>query len=110
ESAKMYAIYRAAFRDAARRLGATVVAGSIILPDNANGLDADVLVPLGKRLFNLSHTFAPDGRCVNVTKKVHLVPTLEDALPLARGGADELAPVDAPCGRVGVMICYDGFR
>jgi predicted amidohydrolase len=86
------------------------VAGSIILPDNANGIDAATLAPRGTRLFNLSYTFAPDGRCVNVTKKVHLVPTLEDTLPLTGGRAGDLDGIDTPCGRVGVMICYDGFR
>jgi predicted amidohydrolase len=110
ESAKMHRFYRRAFRDAARRLAATVVAGSIILPENAAGLDADELHPLGNRLYNLSYTFAPDGRCVNVTRKVHLVPTLEDILPLVPGPAEAVAAIATPCGRVGVMICYDGFR
>jgi len=110
ESPKMHAIYRAAFGDAARRLRATVVAGSIMLPENALGVDGATFVPRDNRLFNVSYTFAPDGRCVNATKKVHLVPTLEDTLPLHGGDVTELAPVDTACGRVGVMICYDGFR
>ena len=110
ESTKMHAAYRRAFRAVARRLDATVVAGSIILPDNADGLDAETLRPADNRLYNLSYTFAPDGRCVNVTRKVHLVPTLEDTLPLTPGPADALAAIESPCGRVGVLICYDGFR
>ncbi len=110
ESPKMHRAYRAAFRDAARRLAATVVAGSIILPDNAAGIDADELTPAGNRLYNLSYTFAPDGRCVNVTRKVNLVPTLEDTLPLVAGGAEQVGAIETPCGRVGVLICYDGFR
>jgi predicted amidohydrolase len=110
ESVKMHRAYRAAFRDTARRLDATVVAGSIILPDNANGLDAETLRPDGNRLYNLSYTFAPDGRCVNVTRKVNLVPTLEDTLPLVPGHAEGVTAIDSACGRVGVMICYDGFR
>lgn len=110
ESAKMHRIYRGAFRSTALRLDATVVAGSIILPDNAEGMDADALRPLDHRLYNLSYTFAPDGRCMNVTRKVHLVPTLEDTLPLVPGPADALTAIPSPCGRIGVMICYDGFR
>jgi predicted amidohydrolase len=47
---------------------------------------------------------------VNVTHKVHLVPTLEDTLPLVPGSANDLDAIDSPCGRIGVMICYDGFR
>ncbi len=110
ESAKMHGAYRQAFQASARRLAATVVAGSIILPDNAAGLDADTFRAQGNRLYNLSYTFAPDGRCVNVTRKVHLVPTLEDTLPLVPGAANALTAIASPCGRVGVMICYDGFR
>jgi predicted amidohydrolase len=110
ESAKMRRMYRGAFRSAALRLNATVVAGSIILPDNADGIDAEELRLRDARLYNLSYTFAPDGRCVNVTRKVHLVPTLEDALPLVPGPADALTAIPTPCGRLGVMICYDGFR
>jgi len=109
ESAKMHRIYRGTFRDVARHLAATVVAGSIILPENAAGIDAEELRPQGNRLFNLSYTFAPDGRCVNVTKKVHLVPTQEDTLPLTAGDPADLASIESPCGRLGVMICYDGF-
>jgi predicted amidohydrolase len=110
ESPKMYRLYRRAFQEAARRLEATVVAGSIILPLNAAGIDADELHPDGNRLYNLSHTFAPDGRCVNVTRKVHLVPMLEDSLPLVPGPAEAVTAIATPCGTVGVMICYDGFR
>jgi len=110
ESAKMHRAYRHAFRDAARRLQATVVAGSIILPDNSAGIDAEELRPANNRLYNLSYTFAPDGRCVNVTRKVNLVPTLEDTLPLVPGAAADVTGFASPCGRVGVMICYDGFR
>lgn len=109
ESVKMHAIYRRAFAAAARRLEATVVAGSIILPENAEGDDAPTLRARDRRLYNLGYTFAPDGRCVKVTRKVHLVPTLEDTLPLARGRAEDLTPIATDCGRVGVMICYDGF-
>ena len=110
EAAKMHRIYRGAFRSAALRLNATVVAGSIILPDNAAGPDAEELRPADARLYNASYTFAPDGRCVDVTRKVNLVPTLEDVLPLVPGPADAIRAIPSPCGRIGVMICYDGFR
>ncbi|HEY2388099.1 MAG TPA: nitrilase-related carbon-nitrogen hydrolase [Candidatus Binatia bacterium] len=109
ESAKMQRIYRAAFAAVARRLGATVVAGSIILPDAADDPDAEPFRAHDSRLYNLSYTFGPDGRCVGVTRKVHLVPTLEDTLPLTPGDAAALRPIDTACGRVGVLICYDGF-
>jgi predicted amidohydrolase len=109
ESAKMQRIYRSAFAAVARRLEATVVAGSIILPDAAADPDAEPFQARNSRLYNLSYTFGPDGRCAGVTRKVHLVPTLEDTLPLTPGDAAALRPIDTACGRVGVLICYDGF-
>jgi predicted amidohydrolase len=109
ESAKMQRIYRAAFAAVARRLGATVVAGSIILPDAAGDPETEPFRARDSRLYNLSYTFGPDGGCAGVTRKVHLVPTLEDTLPLTPGDADALRPIDTACGRVGVLICYDGF-
>jgi predicted amidohydrolase len=109
ESPKMHRIYYDAFSALARRLAATVVAGSIILPENARGPGARELRPRDRRLYNLAYTFAPDGRCVMVTKKVHLVPTQEDVLPLSPGTIDELHPIASDCGTIGVMICYDGF-
>jgi len=115
ESAKMQRIYRSAFAAVARRLDATVVAGSIILPDaadtpaGAGDPDTEPFRARDSRLYNLAYTFGPDGRCAGVTRKVHLVPTLEDTLPLTPGDAAALRPIDTACGRVGVLICYDGF-
>jgi predicted amidohydrolase len=90
-------------------LDATVVGGSIILPENADGDDAPTFRPRDARLYNLAYTFAPDGRCLAVTRKVNLVPTLEDTLPLTAGRPENVAPIATECGPVGVMICYDGF-
>src|SRR5204862_1792241 len=55
ESAKMHRIYRGAFRSTALRLNATIVAGSLVLPTNANGIDAAALRPRDARLYNLSY-------------------------------------------------------
>ncbi|MCI0571737.1 MAG: carbon-nitrogen hydrolase family protein, partial [Myxococcaceae bacterium] len=66
--------------------------------------------PGGARTYNTSYTFAPDGRCVAVTRKVNLVPTQEDTIGLSAGPAEALPVVDTPFGRLGTLICYDGFR
>ena len=81
----------------ARESGLSIVAGSALLPDG------------GDEVFNLSLTFAPNGHVVGSTRKVNLVPGLEDSLGLSRGRADELMPVTLPVGPVGTLICYDGF-
>jgi predicted amidohydrolase len=76
-----------------------VVAGSGLFPREGSA-----------RVHNTSYMFDPDGRVVAVTRKVNLVPTQEDVLGLLPGSPDDLAVVDTPFGRVGTLICYDGFR
>ena len=103
------ALYAGAFRRFAIAHSAWVVAGSALLPRNALGDLADAFEPDGGRVYNTSYTFAPDGRLAGCARKVNLVPTLEDTLGLSPGSPAELRPVEAPFGRVGTMICYDGF-
>ncbi len=102
-------IYRTAFAAFARRHDAWVVAGSALLPKNRLGDTADAFEPEDGRVYNTSYAFAPDGRHVGATRKVNLVPTLEDALGLSPGDPAEVTPFEAPFGRVATLICYDGF-
>lgn len=106
-------VHRAYFRTfsgIARRHQLWVVAGSALLPENRLGAGSEEFQPASARTYNVSYTFAPDGRCVAATRKVNLVPTLEDALRLTPGRAGSLPAVDTPFGRLGTLICYDGFR
>lgn len=101
------------FADIARDHDLWVVSGSALLPRNALGDRSPVFAPLrgpdGARVFNTSFTFAPDGRCVGVTRKVNLVPTQEDVLDLSAGDVADLGVVPTPFGPLGTLICYDGF-
>ncbi|HZH18335.1 MAG TPA: nitrilase-related carbon-nitrogen hydrolase [Archangium sp.] len=98
------------FSGIARDFGLWVVAGTALLPRNRLGDEGPGFVPHGARTYNTSYTFAPDGRCVAVTRKVNLVPTQEDTLHLSPGRPEELRVVETPFGRLGTLICYDGFR
>jgi predicted amidohydrolase len=98
------------FSGIARDHGLWVVAGSALLPRNRLGDVGPDFRPQGARTYNTSHTFAPDGTCVAVTRKVNLVPTQEDVLRLSPGRPEELRVVETPFGRLGTLICYDGFR
>lgn len=102
-------IYRAAFAAFARRHRAWVVAGSALLPRNARGDCAEEFSPEDGRVYNTSYAFAPNGAQIAATRKVNLVPTLEDALGLSPGDAADVAPFEAPFGRVATLVCYDGF-
>ncbi|RKH20583.1 carbon-nitrogen hydrolase family protein [Corallococcus praedator] len=98
------------FSGIARDYGLWVVAGSALLPSNRLGIDTPEYEPAGARTYNTSYTFAPDGHCVGVTRKVNLVPTQEDVLNLSPGRPEDLPVVDTPFGRLGTLVCYDGFR
>ncbi|NBD07875.1 carbon-nitrogen hydrolase family protein [Corallococcus silvisoli] len=98
------------FSGIARDFGLWVVAGSALLPTNRLGPDTPEYEPAGARTFNTSYTFSPEGLCVGVTRKVNLVPTQEDVLHLSPGRPEDLPVLDTPFGRLGTLVCYDGFR
>ncbi|MFT3774472.1 MAG: nitrilase-related carbon-nitrogen hydrolase [Minicystis sp.] len=106
----VWRFYRGAFSRFARAHRCWVVAGSALLPKNLHGDRANRFEPEDGRVYNTSFTFAPDGAQVGCVRKVNLVPTLEDVLGLTPGRADELTPVSTPFGKVGTLVCYDGFQ
>ena len=97
------------FSGIARDFDMWVVAGSALLPENRLGIDTADFEAVSAHTYNVSYTFAPDGHCAGVTRKVNLVPTQEDVIHLSPGAVADLAPVDTPFGRLGTLICYDGF-
>lgn len=102
-------VYLEVFSRLAREHDLTVVAGSLLCADNLHGDGASDFLPASSRVFNVSYTFATDGRVLSTTRKVNLVPTVEDALGLSAGSEMDLGPSETPCGPVGTLICYDGF-
>jgi len=105
----VYGAWFRTFARLARRLDATVVAGTALLPLNRLGYATDRFQAEDGRVYNLALTFAPDGTVVNVTTKKNLVPTQEDRLHLARGAATPPEVFAVGPATVGVAICYDAF-
>lgn len=105
-----YRHYVTTFSAIARDLRAWVVAGSGLFPRNRLGDQSPVLVPAAAEVFNTSLTFGPDGAVAGVTRKMNVVPTQEDVLGLRGAPPEELAVLDTPAGRIGTLVCYDGFR
>jgi predicted amidohydrolase len=104
-----YRMWHDTFAAAARASGAVVVAGSAFLPD------VDEEPSLGwfvrdPAVHNAALTFAPGGRLVARTAKVHLTPGAERRAGLRRGRIDDLHPITTGVGRVGVAVCLDGFH
>ncbi len=104
----VYDAYTAAFRDAARRTGATVVAGTAFLPD----IDEEAARGRhirSRRVYNVGYTFGPGGVLLGRTRKAFLTRGLESSVGLSRGRVDDLEVMHAPCGRLGVAVCLDGW-
>lgn len=103
-------IYREAFSHFAKQHECWVVAGSALLPKNIHGELSERFEAQEGRIYNTSYAFDPEGRAVGATRKVNLVPTLEDTLGLSPGKAEEITPFETSFGRVATLICYDGFH
>jgi len=105
-----YEVYYRTFSTLAQRHQLSVVAGSLLVPDNRFGATSTFqLEPSQPRLYNLSLTFDARGEVVHETRKVNLVRGLEDALELTPGTSHEQRPFEVCGARVGNMICQDGF-
>lgn len=105
----VYGVWHRTFSRLARQWGATIVAGSALLPENALGYASSAYRPREGQVYNLSLTFGPDGRVIHHTAKVNLVPTQEDRLHLTPGrGPAALYPVGPIAA--GTAICYDAFH
>jgi predicted amidohydrolase len=104
-----FRMWHDAFAAAARASGAVVVAGTAFVPDvdEEPSLGWHVRDPA---VHNAALTFAPNGRVLARTAKVHLTPGAERHAGLRRGRLDDLHPFATAVGRVGVAVCLDGFH
>ncbi len=61
----------------------------------------------GGTLYNTVVVIGPDGLLLNRHRK--LMPTNPERMVWGFGDASGLKPVETPCGRVGVMICWESY-
>lgn len=66
---------------------------------------AGIVERCGERIFNSAVLVAPDGEMLIHHRKIHELDIAQDLY--SRG--DRLSMADTPSGRIGVMICADGF-
>ncbi len=108
---KTWNIWYKTMTEMARRYAVYLVAGSALLPDNANGYQSGTITPRSNRVFNFSMTLNPLGEVIHTTRKVNLVPTQEDTLDLSPGPlAEALGTFTIDNVSCATLICYDGFR
>ena len=103
------AIYRETFSGLARQYSCYLQAGTIYLPfiedEPVRGRHQ-----IGRRVYNTAYLFGPNGLCLQRVPKHNLSPPLENRFGFSPGDTRELRPIDTPLGRVGILVCYDGFH
>ena len=60
-------------------------------------------------MYNTAYLFSPKGVCLRRVPKVHLAPPVETRAGFSSGSKHDLVPVDTAIGRIGILICLDGF-
>lgn len=105
-----YELYHQTFSCLAHRHGMSVVAGSLLVPENLYGATATFrMSPARTGVYSLSVTFGPRGEVVHLARKVNIFKGFEDVLGLSSGPLDEQRPFEVYGTRVGNMISGDGF-
>jgi predicted amidohydrolase len=106
---EVQAFYDDLFSGLAKKHGAYIVAGSLCIPQTDNSPHRGGPVIIDEcRIFNISPTFAPSGRCIGRTAKVRIPPG-EDQL-IDPASLDQLTPIQTSIGAIGVALCYDGYH
>ncbi|OGO51950.1 MAG: hypothetical protein A2148_04705 [Chloroflexi bacterium RBG_16_68_14] len=65
---------------------------------------------LGRKVYNIAYLFGPNGLCLQRVPKLNMSPPLEHKFGFTPGDKTDLHPIDTPLGRLGILICYDGFH
>jgi predicted amidohydrolase len=98
------------FSTLAREYGAYVAAGSIALPPlEEEPSKGGRHVMDATKVYNMSYLFSPKGVCLNRVPKVNMTEPFEVRV-FDSGPRSELVPVDTALGRVGTLVCWDGFH
>ncbi len=104
------AAYVAVFSSLAREFGVYLAAGSLALPpiehEPSKG-GAHVADP--EHIYNTAYLFSPRGLCLNRVPKVNLVPGFEERV-FDPAPPSALVPAGTAIGRIGTLVCFDGFH
>ena len=99
--------YQAVFGELSHRFGVNIVAGSILLPE-PQLVNGELVVTPGKRLFNVSAVFGPDGHIIPPLV-IKVFPILDELEFIDTGKTASLPVFDTKAGKLGVLICADAW-
>jgi predicted amidohydrolase len=102
-------IYVDTFSGLAREYGVHLLGGSIYTPP-IEGEPSKGRHVVGSQVYNTAYLFSPQGLILRRVPKINLVPPVETSIGFSGGAKSELCPIDTPLGRIGILVCYDGFH
>lgn len=103
---QMATIYMRVFGALAETYEATIVAGSLVLPEPR--VENGILQAGSGPLYNTTPVFTPDGKVHDqLIRKV--VPIDQEQPFVTAGRQDDLPVFETPAGRLGVLICADSW-
>jgi len=103
-------IYADTFSSLAREYGVYLAAGSIALPPiESEPSKGGRHIADETKVYNTAYLFSPRGVCINRVPKVNMTPGFEERV-FDPGPRSELLPADTGLGRIGTLVCFDGFH
>ena len=103
------AIYTETFSSLARDYGVYLAAGSIAIPPiEREPAKGGRHIADDTRVYNTSYFYSPRGVCLRRVPKVNLTEPFENRI-FDSGPRSELLPAETALGRVGTLVCKDGF-
>jgi predicted amidohydrolase len=104
------AAYVATFSSLAREFDVYLAAGSIALPPvEHEPSKGGCHIADAAHIYNTAYLFSPRGVCLNRVPKVNLVPGFEERV-FDPAPPSALVPADTAIGRIGTLVCFDGFH
>ena len=104
------AAYVETFSSLSREYGCYIGAGSIALPPmESEPSKGGRHVADDTKLYNTAYLFSPRGVCLARTPKIQMTGGFEAAV-FDPAPPSELVAVDTTLGRIGTLVCFDGFH
>ena len=103
-------MYVDTFSSLAREFGVYLGAGSIALPPiESEPSKGGRHIADETKVYNTSYFFSPRGVCLSRVPKVYMTVGFEERV-FDGAPKSELLPVETPLGRIGTLVCWDGFH
>jgi predicted amidohydrolase len=101
-------IYHDTFSNLAREYGVYLLAGSVYTPPIEYEVSRGRHIAAA-RVQNTAYLFSPKGLCLRRVPKLNFTRPLEARIGLWQGQRSDLVPADTALGRIGILVCLDGF-